>query len=309
MSTDDPSRHPGHVGQASPLLFSGLVDDAAVFPPGNATVPLALAEHRLHREAGYADAVGPLLVRASQVSELVDLLAGQSVPEPVRVGVICADGVTAAREALSLTPAGGPVQVVGIELPLATLPGGADLAPTWDELAGRARSVWWEVETPAGPAGPAGSTGSLERIAAAARSGRLDGRGGAKLRTGGVTPDAFPSEGAVAAFLRRVIDLDLSFKLTAGLHHAVRQTDADGGLERHGVLNILCAVRSALNGAEEPELETLLSERDPAPLVTRTHGMSDADASVVRAFWSSFGCCGVTDPLDELTALGVLLPR
>ena len=27
---------------------------------------------------------------------------------------------------------------------------------------------------------------------------------------------------------------------------------------------------------------------------------------MARAFWSSFGCCGVTDPIDELLDLGLL---
>ncbi len=69
---------------------------------------------------------------------------------------------------------------------------------------------------------------------------------------------------------------------------------------------MLCAIKAALNGAEEDELTELLAERDPAPLVERTNGMSEADASVTRAFWSSFGCCGVTDPIEELAALGLL---
>src|SRR6185437_14920130 len=112
--------------------------------------------------------------------------------------------------------------------------------------------------------------------------------GGAKLRTGGVEPAAVPSELEVATFLRHAIDVDLTFKLTAGLHHAVRTTDPATGLEQHGVLNLLCAIKAALNGAEEDELEDVLAQRDPAPLVERTNGMSDTDASVARAFWSSF---------------------
>ncbi len=132
--------------------------------------------------------------------------------------------------------------------------------------------------------------------------------GGAKLRTGGPSADSFPSEPEVAAFLRHAIDVDLAFKLTAGLHHAVRTTDPATGFEQHGVLNLLCAIKAALNGAEEDELATLLAERDAEPLVERTNGMSEADASVARAFWSSFGCCGVTDPIEELLGLGLLAP-
>ena len=130
--------------------------------------------------------------------------------------------------------------------------------------------------------------------------------GGAKLRTGGPSVASFPSEQDVAVFLRHAIDVDLTFKLTAGLHHAVRGTDPATGLEQHGVLNLFCAIKAALNGAEEDELAAVLAEREAAPLVERTNGMSAADASVARAFWSSFGCCGVTDPIDELLDLGLL---
>jgi hypothetical protein len=48
-----------------PALFDGLVDDAAVFPPGNAPLDRALIGHRRHREAWYAGLVGPLVVPAS----------------------------------------------------------------------------------------------------------------------------------------------------------------------------------------------------------------------------------------------------
>jgi hypothetical protein len=143
----------------------------------------------------------------------------------------------------------------------------------------------------------------LDRLAAAG-----GGFGGAKLRTGGASPAAVPSAAEVAAFLRHAIDVDLAFKLTAGLHHAVRATDPASGLDQHGVLNVLCAIKAALNGAEEDELESVLAEADPAVLVDRTNGMSEADASVARAFWSSFGCCGVTDPIADLVALGLLSP-
>ena len=53
-----------------PALLRGLVDDAAVFPPGSAPLPEAVAAHRDHRTAWYADMVGPLLVPASTLRSL-----------------------------------------------------------------------------------------------------------------------------------------------------------------------------------------------------------------------------------------------
>ena len=44
----------------------------------------------------------------------------------------------------------------------------------------------------------------------------------AKLRTGGVKPEAIPSVEEVAAFIRACADRRLAFKATAGLHHPVR---------------------------------------------------------------------------------------
>ena len=300
IGPDDATRHPGQVGRASPALFTGLVDDAAMFPPGNAALDDAVREHLVHRSAWYAELVGPLLVPADQVVQLTEAVAAQGISSesagPLRVGVIAPGGLDAARRALARLAADEAVVAVAAELPLASVD---DLPRAWAELGPAGRAVWWEVDR----------AGYLrEQLGRLAGAARTAGSGGAKLRTGGADPAAVPSEVELAAFLRHAIDVDLAFKLTAGLHHAVRCTDPATGLEQHGVLNLLCTVKAALNGAEVDELAELLAERDPAPLVARANAMSEADASVMRAFWSSFGCCGVTDPIDDLAALGLLAP-
>jgi hypothetical protein len=295
IGPDDAALHPGQVGSASPSLFTALVDDAAMFPPGNAPLDRAVGEHATHRTAWYADLVGPLLIPASRMTDLLDLLAAQLLPEPLPVGVVARGGLEEARAALTAADRRAEVAVVAVELPLDSVD---DVARGWTELSGgESRAAWFELDR------EGYLREQLGRLAGAARSG---GPGGAKLRTGGTEPSAFPAETELAAFLRHAIDLDLTFKVTAGLHHAVRRTDAATGLEQHGVLNVLCAIKAALNGAEEDELAEILADRDEAMLVERTHAMSEADASVIRAFWSSFGCCGVTDPIGELAGLGLL---
>ena len=42
----------------SPAFLDALVDDAAIFPPGNVPLDQAVKEHREHREAPYAALVG-----------------------------------------------------------------------------------------------------------------------------------------------------------------------------------------------------------------------------------------------------------
>ncbi|HEY9379419.1 MAG TPA: hypothetical protein VIQ02_20255, partial [Jiangellaceae bacterium] len=63
-------------------LFTGLIDDAALFPPGNAPMPVAMHDHSGHRAAWYAPLVGPFLCPASRLDELAAQVA---TPIPVRL--------------------------------------------------------------------------------------------------------------------------------------------------------------------------------------------------------------------------------
>ena len=73
------------------------------------------------------------------------------------------------------------------------------------------------------------------------------------------------------------------------------------GFEQHGFLNVLTATGAALAGAEEAEVVTLLADRDSARVVDRIRAL----APEVRAAFRSFGTCSVTEPVEELTELGL----
>src|SRR5690349_9033386 len=89
-----------------PPVFAGLLDDAAVFPPGNAPLSEAVERHRDHRAAWYAPMVGPLLVPADAVT---------AVPSGFDVGLV--GPIPAVARALDEVPAG--VTVRQIEAPVA----------------------------------------------------------------------------------------------------------------------------------------------------------------------------------------------
>lgn len=272
---------------AEPGLFAGLVDDAAVFPPGNAALPDAVRLHRLHRASPYAGYVGPLLVPAALAGDLVTVLDDAEGGAPLRVVVIGRPGtplteVLAAVHTLSRAP--GAV-VAGTEI---------GWSHDWREAP---IDVPLSLEV---PRGPDQATALTDIAADATDSAQLQ----AKFRTGATPTWAWPDELELAGFIRAAVDHDLGFKLTGGLHHAVRGTY--GGEEQHGVLNVLTAVRWALNGEEVDELVPLLAERDPAVLVSHIIRMSAADTAIVRAFFTTYGCCEVTDPISELTTLGLL---
>jgi hypothetical protein len=274
---------------AERALFEGLVDDAAVFPPGNAPLEEAVRLHREHKTSGYAAFVGPLLVPASAAQELVSLAAQG---DPLQVSVIGRPGVpgpevVAAAHALR---ASGAVEVLGLEMAW---------TPQWRDAGADAMSLTLEV-----PRGDA----QVEAVGDIAKDSSDSVSLQAKFRTGATESWPWPDEQELATFIRTAIDHDLGFKLTGGLHHAVRTTVPDDSLqpEHHGLLNVITAVRWALNGEDVDELVPLLAERDPAVLVPQVTRMSVADASIVRAFFTAYGCCRVTDPIGELAALNLV---
>lgn len=280
-----------------PVLFRGLVDDAAVFPPGNAPLADAVAGHARHRASWYAGCIGPLLVPAASVVELAtvldrqDAVASVESPAPLRLVLVARPGsdpgtLVAARSALADD---ARVQVVGAEL------GWYD---GWDDdLAGRLPLA---VEMPRGPDG--------DHVVAEVRTAHREGLPVVlKFRTGPTASWAWPDEAELASFLR-LVAVEVPFKLTGGLHHAVRGTYEVGGVaeENHGLLNVLVATSAALARAGQDEVAALLAVRDATALADLVAAWPDPSAAGVRAAFTAYGCCTVTDPVGELADLGLL---
>jgi hypothetical protein len=282
----------GDCPPAGPLrtLFTLLIDDAAVFPPARKPLAEAVDRHRAHRAAGYRGLIGPLLVPARAASELAALAAGGS---GLRVGLIARPGeppgdLLGGVQALR---ASQPAEVAGVEL---------GWTPGWRELGLGGLPVTLEV--------PRGSA-QLEALRDVARAVPAGGTR-VKFRTGATPAWAWPDEAELAQFIGSAVAHGLVFKLTGGLHHAVRGTYlVDGAAkEQHGLLNVLCAVAQAVDGTPPDELRAVLAERDAEVLSHATAAIGPAGAARVRAAFASYGCCEVTDPVRELTGLG-LLPR
>jgi hypothetical protein len=285
-------------GPTARILFQGLFDDAAVFPPGLAPLPLAVRDHVARASSSYADLVGSLLLPVSAVADLLNL-----EHPPLEIALIGRPGTSPALvgEALSRLSRQPGVTVTGVEV---------GWSPDW-----RRADCWGPDSWVADSAGaqhsievPRGSEleSALSDIQAqAGGAGQLR----AKFRTGSVPGQPAPTTTELATFLRACIDHDLSFKLTGGLHHAFSRTTSAG--EPHlGFLNVIAATRWALaHGAEVPEMETLLAQHDQVRILDIITRMSEADASVVRAFFTSYGCCAVMDPIGDLAALGLITER
>jgi hypothetical protein len=278
-------------GPDDPLL-AGLVDDAALFPPGNAAMADALREHEARKDEPCSGAVGAFVCPAARIGEL---LAPRREHQAVLVSLVVDPAVPGVYDAVRAADSAAGVVVVGIEAPLAAL-GEAGARVLAEDLL--------RFERGGGP-----HLGFLEVPRDAADSALdLVGASGwhaAKYRTGGVTPSAHPSEAELAHFVVGCEERRLRFKLTAGLHHAVRTTTAEG-FEQHGVLNVMVGVSLARHGADRARVAEVLAERDGALLAKEVRSWTKAEGKAVRGRFLSFGCCGVEEPLDELRALGVL---
>jgi hypothetical protein len=144
------------------------------------------------------------------------------------------------------------------------------------------------------------------------------GAGGAraKLRTGGVTPDAFPSAANLDRFIRACLRAEVPFKATAGLHHAVRG-EYRLTYEEHsltgtmfGFLNLFLATALARAGANANETRGILVESSPnafrledSVLRWRDHRLGMEQLARAREYITSFGSCSFTEPITELHAL------
>lgn len=139
----------------------------------------------------------------------------------------------------------------------------------------------------------------------------------AKIRTGGVKPEAIPSPADVAAFINVCAERKLAFKATAGLHHPIRAEYAltyEANAPRavmHGFLNVLMASAFAWHG--DRNIEPIIAETDPSAFSfdDRAHwrdkSLEAAQISDARTnFIHSIGSCSFDEPIHDLKALRLL---
>ena len=274
-----------------PDHFRGLVDDAAVFPPGDVPLPEALTAYVDRRDAWWADLVASFVVTDTALPQ---------VTEDVPVSVVVTGGAGAVGGALGYAAKKGK-RVAGLEIALRDLddlPGNARRVQAAVDAA-RSEGVLGDetpvyVELPQADATPAWL---------AAADVVAEGEHRLKFRTGGLEADRFPTPGTLASWIDAALDRETPFKCTAGLHHAFAHRDHHTGFEHHGFLNVLLATRQAFDGATQADVATLLADHYPNDLVALAR---NSDLAGARRWFVSFGSCSVTEPLDDLVGLGLI---
>ena len=98
-----------------PLLFQRLVDDAALFPPGNAPMAAAVPAHLRRPAEPFAALVGPFLCPASRVAELRSALPADA---RMAVGLIVDTGLDSVAEAVAGVRGDERLELRMVEVPV-----------------------------------------------------------------------------------------------------------------------------------------------------------------------------------------------
>ena len=137
---------------------------------------------------------------------------------------------------------------------------------------------------------------------------------GFKLRTGGVTADAFPTSQQIAKALVRPATHQVPIKFTAGLHHPIRQYRDEVQTKMHGFLNVLgAAVLAAEHKWDAHQTAVMLEDEnaesfsfDDEFFAWREWKIDIKPLKNRRKFVTSFGSCSFHEPREDLRALNFL---
>jgi hypothetical protein len=143
----------------------------------------------------------------------------------------------------------------------------------------------------------------------------------AKIRTGGITPEAFPSPAAVASFLLACNAAEVPFKATAGLHHPLRAEyplTYEPGCPRgtmHGFLNVFVAAAIVReHRIDHATAVRILEEKNAGAFHFTDDGLRWGGlvlepmqiAHARETFALSYGSCSFEEPVRDLQELGLM---
>jgi len=324
-------------------LLAGAIDYAGMFPPASLDLEQSARNYFAYGAAPEAWMLGRFVCPASRLHELAPFVenqrhshqsvpAGQAVVS--RVAAVLRGGTTqetwreSVRNELAIVRGYGDrlnIEVVEVRLPDETVVSASGdgpsrrLGPLLDELAEIQKlGIQVFVES------PAADTETRPRVVMAVVNALADwqaeraivqGAIAFKLRTGGVTPQAFSSSAELAQAICALRDRGVFWKATAGLHHPLPRYDPEIGTSMHGFVNVLAAAALAgIHRLPEIAVQSILDDQragdfqfagDALQWNELTASAEQIGAARLRSL-VSFGSCSFDEPRDDLRALGWL---
>jgi len=300
------------IPDARVVMFDGLIDYAGLYPPASLDMEGAVAGYRAARDSSEGWIANRFICPASRLEELASALVATMVageePWPISV-TFDADPAASAGASAAFHAEMAPAAT--IDLAEAPIPPGSDteaIAALFTAASSINDTVIPYLEVPRDGA----MTATIQAISGVVTESLRPG--GAKLRCGGLTPDAFPTTHEVAEFIIACTEIGLSFKTTAGLHHPIRHRDEEAGVMRHGFLNLLTAAIAAREGADQLSIEAIIRDTDPDTFEVGFGGVAWRGERVgphpieeTRSHgFVAYGSCEFDEPVEDLAKLGFL---
>ncbi|MHC4101702.1 MAG: hypothetical protein ACYSW1_12570 [Planctomycetota bacterium] len=292
-------------------LLAGVVDYAGLFPPAKLDMPQTVSNYA--DDLGGPDSwmLGRLIVPAGRLNEFERQAEGrlptESGAEPWHLSALVA-------------PADDPQLDTDLQRVCAFNEAHA--------AAGRGLATIRTIELRAGTADAIESALNLipdELFPFFELSAAQDPRGlmaalagsdaGAKVRTGGLEPQAVPKPEHLARFIAACSAAGLPFKATAGLHHPLRHDSPAHRSKEFGFLNVfVAAVLADKAGLGEQDLPAILADESPDAfafhddeLRYRDHALATDQVAEARLkFAISFGSCSFAEPRERLRTMKLL---
>lgn len=294
--------------ESARVLLSGIIDYAGLFPPSQATMAEAVLNYATYRNSNYRWMLGRFVVPAARLDEFLEaaqdfierdgsdrwhlsVLAGEDIYETLRL----IERFNAEHSDYVFCDA--------LEVKANTV---SKIENTVNALPEYLRAFF---EIPVD-----------ERLAELVSALAIH-RQSAKIRTGGVTADAFPKTREIIRFLRTCLAANVPFKATAGLHHPLRcfkpltyEPDAPSGT-MHGFLNLFLAAGFARQGFKPALLEALMEDEFAESFAFSDGGvtwhlnyiLTVAQLRLLREqSIISFGSCSFDEPVADLQEMGIL---
>jgi len=292
------------------VLLYHVVDYAGLFPPASLPMEDAIREYAAQRTGNDAWALGRFVLPAARLDEFESAAAGNlptSAAQSWALSALLGSHLEEDLDRIDLFNErhrdirSGAIIVDTVELKTHAV---RDIARA-SEMLDRRFDTYMEIPVAGDPA---------ELIDAISRTIAK-----AKIRTGGVTEDAFPTSAQVVRFIQRCLAHEVAFKATAGLHHPWRAEyrltyapDAPHGT-MFGFLNMLLCTAALLSDAGETAATGVLEERDQRSVRfdesgAHWRGMTFTTDVLDRAREAmvAFGSCSFAEPLGDLRALHLL---
>jgi hypothetical protein len=294
------------------VLLAGLVDYAGLFPPASLSMEDAVEDYARYRRGPFDWVLARFILPAAGLEEFGAAMDAAEIGRdnsPWRLSALAGENfeadiarVLAFNNRHSSTAGGWTAAVDSLELKAAT----ADQVRNFSAVMPGNLQLYVEVPVPEVPA---------SMLEAAAENGAR-----AKIRTGGTSPDLFPSVEVLAKFLHGCSDAGIPFKATAGLHHPLRGNYPLTGDSRspralmHGFLNVFVAAALVEKYADAGLTTGVLEETSAEAFQFeggrfgwRNHWVEVGELlETRRQFALSFGSCSFEQPVDELESLGLL---